>query len=91
MRAGSKLKRHNAQLVLHDRQGSVFEVTVGRGGARPRRGYLEVRDGSLIWYPKSGQRGWRLPWSDLTQNSSPPRWKPGYRAFDARKYLSRNR
>src|SRR5207302_6903594 len=86
-----KLSTHMAKLVLHDRQGTLFEVTLGRGRRRPRQGFLEVRDGSLIWYPKSRHRGWRLPWSDLSKDGDPPRWRPGVRAFDARKFRSRRR
>jgi len=86
----AKANRHSAELVLHDRQGSVFLVQSRRGTKKSVRGYFEVRDGSLIWYPKYGQRGWRISWQDLEREDA-PRWRGSYRTFDARRYLSRSR
>lgn len=84
-------RRHTASFVLHDRQGSVFEVTIGTGRMRAKRGTLEVRDGGLLWYPKRGKRGWRISWRDLDREDA-PRWTSvARRAFDARGSVARSR
>ena len=86
------MERHSAELLLHDKQGTAFRITDGT----KYLGHLEVRDGSLLWYPKGKQLSWVIGWDRLAERALSRElqgagWHRSQRTFGVRSYLRRSR